>query len=220
MAIQKALPAFSSDTEKTMDFSAIPVADIFNQIVVPKLRSLASMLQGDLGGLNEAAQRRAARSAMDAPSPAEMFATPEEEPFAGSPDMPDESSLDDGGEEDYNQPVSQGSSDGIKLSNYGYSSDKTPDYNSNVLKVGHSNNQLVSGKSAALSKSLATRLGLKTGDEFEAVAADGKVYRRRYDDTVPSTYKGKALPETVDLYDTNGSNNFTGRIVDIRVINQ
>jgi bifunctional DNA-binding transcriptional regulator/antitoxin component of YhaV-PrlF toxin-antitoxin module len=105
----------------------------------------------------------------------------------------------------------------LKLANYGYASDSSPDYNSNVLKIGHANNKLEDGVSAALTKSLAKRYGLKTGDMFEVVTADGKVMQRRYDDTVPTTYKGKKLPETVDLYEeTKGSNNFGGKVVGIR----
>ena len=108
----------------------------------------------------------------------------------------------------------------IKLANYGYASDTTKDYNSNVAKIGHANNKLESGVSAALTKSLAKRYGLKTGDYFEAITADGKVLRRRYDDTVPSTYKGKALPETVDLYEQSGSNKFGGTVVGLRTISK
>lgn len=220
MPIQKALPLFTDGTTQVTDFSSVPVADIFNDMVVPRLRSLASMLQGDVGGLDEAKQRRDAQRAAST-TPAEIFAPQEEDPFASEVSPPDQFLTDMGDEEDYNQPVgdSGGTFDGIKLSNYGYATDKTPDYNSNVLRVGHSDNKLVSGRSAALTKSLAERFGIKPGDEFEAVDSNGKVYRRRYDDTVPSTYKGSPLPETVDLYDVSGNNSFAGRIVEIRPVN-
>lgn len=128
--------------------------------------------------------------------------------------------------EDYNMPVqeapaqtpTQPQSGGlnIKLANYGYDSDTSPDTNSNILKIGHANNKLKDGVSAALTKSLATRYGLKTGDMFEVTTADGKTMTRRYDDTVPTTYKGRALPETVDLYETRGSNSFGGRVVGLK----
>ena len=63
---------------------------------------------------------------------------------------------------------------------------------------------------------MAQRLGLKTGDRFEVVTDDGRVFQRRYDDTVPSMYKGKPLPETVDLYNRSGSNKFGGVVKEIR----
>ena len=111
-------------------------------------------------------------------------------------------------------------SDGIKLSNYGYDSDSSPDHNSNVLKIGHANNKLEDGVSAALTKSLAERHGLKSGDMFEATLADGTTITRRYDDTVPTTYKGNPLPETVDLYNQSGSNNFGGKVISIKPAGQ
>lgn len=124
---------------------------------------------------------------------------------------------------DYNAPIgeavvtpSQSQTGGFKLSNYGYDSDSSPDYNSNVRRVGHANNKLEDGVSAALTKSLARKYGLKTGDYFEAVTADGKVLKRRYDDTVPTTYRGRALPETVDLYERSGKNSFAGKVLEIR----
>lgn len=109
-------------------------------------------------------------------------------------------------------------SEGIKLSNYGYDSDSSPDHNSNVLKIGHANNKLEDGVSAALTKGLAESHGLRSGDMFEATLADGTTIQRRYDDTVPNTYKGKPLPETVDLYNQNGSNSFGGRVIGIKPI--
>jgi bifunctional DNA-binding transcriptional regulator/antitoxin component of YhaV-PrlF toxin-antitoxin module len=80
--------------------------------------------------------------------------------------------------------------------------------------------KLVDGRSAALTKSLARRYGLKTGDEFEVLTADGEIMVRTYDDTVPTTYKGKPLPETVDLYETRGSNSFGGTVVGIRKLSK
>jgi hypothetical protein len=111
--------------------------------------------------------------------------------------------------------ASTGGKMSIKLSNYGYASDSSPDYNSNVLKIGHANNPLKDGVSAALTRSLAKRLGIKKGAWFDATTASGEVLRRRYDDTVPTTYRGKSLPETVDLYNINGSNKFGGKVINI-----
>lgn len=130
-------------------------------------------------------------------------------------------------EVDYNAPVvpspfvvptAQGAQNGpesLKLSNYGYASDSSPDYNSNVRRVGHAENRLEDGVSAALTKSLAKRYGLKTGDMFE-ITTDKGVMKRRYDDTVPTTYKGKPLPETIDLYELKGSNKFGGKVTSIK----
>lgn len=124
---------------------------------------------------------------------------------------------------DYNAPIgeavvtpSQPQTGGFKLSNYGYDSDRSPDYNSNVRRVGHANNKLEDGVSAALTRNLAKRYNLKTGDYFEAVTADGEVLKRRYDDTVPVSYLGKSLPETVDLYERSGKNSFAGKVLEIR----
>lgn len=134
----------------------------------------------------------------------------------------EEEFLDQGGDPDkassgLDNPYRQKkNSEGIKLSNYGYDSDSSPDYNSNVLRIGHADNKLVDGESAALTKSLADRYGLKSGDMFEATTEDGKKITRRYDDTVPNTYKGKPLPETVDLYNQNGSNSFGGKVIGIK----
>lgn len=105
----------------------------------------------------------------------------------------------------------------IKLANYGYDDDTSPDYNSNVLRIGHANNKLEDGKSAAITKSLANRLGLKTGDWVKVDTTQGEMVVR-YDDTVPSTYKGKPLPETVDIYRRNGSNDWGGKVKSISLL--
>ena len=214
---------FGTDPGKITDFSGVPVSEIFNQTVVPRLTSIAELF--DLSaGLDEAKQRREARLAQTAPD--DLYKAQQVDPFA-SQSM--EQPAYDNSYENYNAPLPMstpseepGTFDktAIKLANYGYASDTTKDYNSNVAKIGHANNKLESGVSAALTKSLAKRYGLKTGDYFEAITADGKVLRRRYDDTVPSTYKGKALPETVDLYEQSGSNKFGGTVVGLRTISK
>ncbi len=102
----------------------------------------------------------------------------------------------------------------IKLSNYGYASDSTPDSNS-ARGIGHADNKLEDGKSAAISKSLADRLNLKTGDEVEIETTKGK-FRVRYDDTVPATDERTGdLPETIDIYRKDGANNWSGRVTKI-----
>lgn len=103
----------------------------------------------------------------------------------------------------------------IKLSNYGYGSDTTPDTNS-MNGIGHSNNKLEDGVSAALSKSLATRLGVKTGDWLNIETTKGPM-RVRYDDTVPasdSRVEGP-LPETIDIFRRNGANDWGGKVTGI-----
>jgi hypothetical protein len=106
----------------------------------------------------------------------------------------------------------------IKLSNYGYASDKTPDSWS-AKGIGHANNKLIDGTSAAITKSLATELGLKSGDWFIAKTTRG-TFRLRYDDTVPSYDKRTGpLPPTIDVYrKTSGSNNWGGKVLAIEKI--
>jgi hypothetical protein len=87
-----------------------------------------------------------------------------------------------------------------------------------VLRIGNRNNKLVDGQSAAITASFAKKHGIKAGQSFEILTSDGKVQRRTYDDTVPPTYKGKALPETIDLYERGGSNNFGGKIVGLKLL--
>ena len=108
----------------------------------------------------------------------------------------------------------------VKMANYGYDSDHSPDYNSNVLRIGNRNNKLVDGTSAAITSSLAKRYGLKPGDRFQALSSTGKVYERTYDDTVPSTYQGRPLPETIDFYERGGSNNFGGKLTGIKILSR
>lgn len=227
---------FSTDPGKFTDFAGVPAATVFNDSILPRLSSLASLLGEDPAGLDEAAQRRDAQAQADEEQ--FQYNAQQDDAFIANlrkNEIPQQEDV-----VDYNAPIPEGSDSvdslvaatpqptlaptgnfvpgKIKLSNYGYDSDSSPDYNSNVLKIGHANNKLEDGVSAALTKSLAKRHGLKTGDYFEAQTADGKVLRRRYDDTVPTTYKGKKLPETVDLYNVNGSNKFGGTIVGIRAL--
>lgn len=235
---------FQADPGHIFDFSTKSPGQIFNEAILPRASSLDAFIPkpaGDIGGLDEAAKRREgqlqkdfAQEAFMANKDEEFFSRLRGEPQKGEGADYSEYAISDVG--DYDSPVrsSRGrrvssdvvnnpSSAGyspvtVKLANYGYNSDTSPDHNSNVLKIGHSNNKLVDGYSAALTKSLAKRHGLKNGDEFEVVTADGKAFVRRYDDTVPTTYKGKKLPETVDLYEKNGSNSFGGKVIGIRKI--
>jgi hypothetical protein len=220
---------FSTDPGKFTDFSGVPAATVFNDSILPRLSSLASLLGSDPAGLDEASQRRDAQARSDD----EQFAynaQQDDQFLANLQNKPQSPSIEDmNAVEDYNVPIAPitsapasnttpipRSKGGFKLSNYGYDSDSSPDYNSNTLKIGHANNPLKDGVSAALTKSLAKRYGLKTGDYFEAETSDGKILKRRYDDTVPTKYKGKPLPETVDLYEVNGSNKFGGIVVGIK----
>jgi len=97
----------------------------------------------------------------------------------------------------------------IKLSNYGYASDSTPDtYSSNG--IGHRNNRLTDEKSAAISKSLATSLGLQHNDWFRISTTKGTLVLQ-YGDTVPSYDKRTGpLPPTIDVYRRNNGNNSWG----------
>lgn len=102
--------------------------------------------------------------------------------------------------------------DPIKLSNYGYSSDSTPDSNS-AAGIGHRDNKLIDGRSAAITKSLADQIGLKHGDWFQVNTSRGK-FKLQYADTVPAYDKRTGpLPPTIDIYRRKGgSNNWGGKI--------
>lgn len=231
---------FAADPGHIFDFSGTHPAEIFNESVVPRVNSFLDLLGDDPSGLEDARQRR--EEELTRRTEDDMFAKKQDDDFLSSlraePELPmdmGELAIPEMGDYDgpsrsaaparsappemVKDPESAGFiKSSIKLANYGYDSDTSPDHNSNVLKIGHANNKLVDGYSAALTKTLAKRLGLKTGDEFDVITADGKVLTRRYDDTVPPSYKGKALPETVDLYETKGSNSFGGRVVGIRPV--
>lgn len=105
--------------------------------------------------------------------------------------------------------------EGLKLSNYGYASDTTPDSNS-ANGIGHRNNKLVAGQSAAISKSLADRLGLEHGDKIKIETTQGN-FIVSYDDTVPATDSRTGdLPETIDIYrPKDGSNGWGGRVTKV-----
>jgi len=225
---------FSTDPGKITDFSGRSVADIFNASVVPRMSALeqAFAQSNQMLDARKAERERESEALNISPdllklpsrddafesllgqAPTEQndlseFAVPQEDYSAPlpTPVAPVTPNL---------QPKGDFRKSTIKLSNYGYDSDSSPDYNSNVLKIGHSNNKLEDGVSAALTRSLAKRMGIPKGGWFEAVTSDGQTIKRRYDDTVPVSYKGKALPETVDLYNVKGSNSFGGKIVGIR----
>lgn len=195
---------FSTNPGEITDFKNMSFGDIFNNTVVSILDDLdanAARIDQELGigldALNAESQETA--SLLEALPPRASVVAEEEAV-------------------DYNAPLpmSEKNEGGFKLSNYGYASDSSPDYNSNVRRVGHAENPLEDGVSAALTKSLAKRYGLKTGDMFEITTADGKTMQRRYDDTVPRTYRGKPLPETVDLYEIGGSNKFGGKVINLK----
>jgi hypothetical protein len=105
---------------------------------------------------------------------------------------------------------------GVKLSNYGYQSDKTPDKNS-AAGIGHANNRLEAGVSAAISKSLADRLGLADGDRVQLETTRGQMIVR-YDDTVPAhDSRTGPLPETIDIYrPADGTNDWGGTVISAR----
>ena len=212
---------FNSDQGQVTDFSKVGAGAVFNQSVVPLFDQLQEFTERQNQQLETETAEDIYRKQSDdqflqqlqttAPSMGQMGMMPQNdsvnydvEPTASAAPAVSK------------QPAP--TKGGFKLSNYGYDSDSSPDYNSNVLKIGHANNPLKDGVSAALTKSLARRHGLKTGDMFEAVLGDGSTIKRRYDDTVPVSYRGKKLPETVDLYERKGSNKFGGRVMKIQAI--
>lgn len=108
----------------------------------------------------------------------------------------------------------------LKLSNYGYASDTTPDSYSRK-SIGHASNMLRDGQSAAISKSLAKKLGLKRGAVLEIQTTQGKRVVT-YDDTVPPGDKRTGpLPETIDIFrKSEGSNEWGGRVQGVKLILQ
>lgn len=113
----------------------------------------------------------------------------------------------------------------VKLANFGYDSDLTPDSNSRN-RIGHNNNTLVDGRSAAITKSLANRLGLEKGAVLK-VATDNGSFLVTYDNTVPSKMParfkgaGRTLPETIDLFrPEDGSNSFGGKVYGVELVRQ
>lgn len=107
---------------------------------------------------------------------------------------------------------------GVKLSNFGYPSDTTPDTNS-AKGIGHQENKMIAGESAAISKSLADRLKLKHGDKLKIETTQGD-FTVFYHDTVPATDSRTGdLPETIDIYrPKDGSNGWGGRVTKVSKI--
>jgi len=108
----------------------------------------------------------------------------------------------------------------LKLSNYGYSSDTTPDSYSRK-SIGHASNTLRDGQSAAITKTLAVQLGLKRGAVIEIETTKGRRLVT-YDDTVPSHDKRTgSLPPTIDIFrKSNGSNSWGGKVTGVRMVLQ
>jgi hypothetical protein len=215
---------FSTDASKLTDFAQVKTSDILafldenaNRIAMKAQEiddSLAFKSDQNAELVNSLLDSQPIQQNADEENYASPL-VPNQKLGAAMPSQPQASEQPQGQPQGQAQ-ASKGGKMSIKLSNYGYDSDSSPDYNSNVLKIGNRGNRLEDGVSAALTRSLAKRLGIKKGAWFNATTADGKVLRRRYDDTVPTTYRGKPLPETVDLYNVNGSNSFGGKIVDIQ----
>jgi len=224
---------FTTDPGKITDFTGRSAADIFNSSVVPRVSALEQLF-AQSNQMLDARKAEREQSSMKLSMSPDLLQPPQESSFDNLLGRAPTEQADLSGlsvpQEDYSAPLPAPAApttpnlvpkgelrkSSIKLSNYGYASDSSPDYNSNVAKIGHSNNKLEDGVSAALTRSLAKRMGIPKGGWFEAVTADGETIKRRYDDTVPVSYKGKALPETVDLYNLKGSNSFGGKIVGIR----
>ena len=118
------------------------------------------------------------------------------------------------------QSVGRSFKTSLKLSNYGYSSDTTPDSYSKK-SIGHASNRLRDEQSAAITKSLAVKLGLKRGAVIEIQTTKGSRLVT-YDDTVPSTDKRTGpLPETIDIFRKGkGSNKWGGKVTGVKMILQ
>lgn len=106
-----------------------------------------------------------------------------------------------------------GGSGPIRVTNYGYSGDHTPDTNSNKLRKGSRNNRLVPGVSAALDPELARQIGARPGDII-AIEHDNGTQYVTYDD-VAELQSGTG---TIDIYRPNsGSNNWAGKARSVTV---
>ena len=114
----------------------------------------------------------------------------------------------------YSDFVSTGGS--IEITNYGYPGDFSSDRNSNYFATGLGGSRpLIPGISAALSRSLASKLGVRPGAVIEFLDANGRSYLVTYDDQSP---RGN---QNIDVYrPTFGSNNFCARVRAARVLRQ
>lgn len=108
----------------------------------------------------------------------------------------------------------------IKMSNFGYPGDHTPDSNSEN-SIGHADNIMRDGQSAAITRSLAVKLGLKRGAVIELQTTEGRMIVT-YDNTVPTDDERTGpLPETIDIFrKSNGSNGWGGRVQGVKLILQ
>jgi hypothetical protein len=209
---------FNPDPAEVRSLRGLDLIGMFNDHVLPGVNALGGDI--DLDGEDEASRQRRDQAATEDQELSD-FRRSEDDAFLAArgrpaPPAPRDPQIFDYTSDDDSQFDRAGGSGNIKLANYGHDSDTSPDRNSNVLRIGHSNNKLEDGVSAAVTRSLAKRLKLKKGAWFTAHTSDGKKYRRRYDDTVPPTYKGKKLRETVDLYrPKDGSNKFGGSVTRI-----
>jgi len=99
--------------------------------------------------------------------------------------------------------------DGIKITDYAYPGDTTPDPNSakgsGAFPFSSAPGSLIPNYSAALTDAAAARLGLKPGQTFTVTSTTGQVYSLRYDDRAPET------DDRIDIYSPGGElggNNF------------
>jgi hypothetical protein len=87
----------------------------------------------------------------------------------------------------------------VTVSAYGGAGDTTSDSNS-ARGIGNNNNQLISG-SVALSPDVIAQLRPRAGQE---ILVNG-VSVGYFDDTTASTYNGRPIINTVDIYNANGA---------------
>ncbi|HRZ39514.1 MAG TPA: M23 family metallopeptidase, partial [Candidatus Omnitrophota bacterium] len=98
----------------------------------------------------------------------------------------------------------------VQATKYGYQSDEHIDSNS-LNGIGHSNNRLVKDVSVALMAETANALGVSSGDLIVIRLKNGQTLLGRYDDTIPSLYKG----HRVDFYTPSGELSFDGQKVEL-----
>lgn len=90
-----------------------------------------------------------------------------------------------------------------KATQYGYANDSTPDYNSNVLKIGMRDNPLTP-HAAALTKLMQRQINAQPGDAIETIDGKGNKHVEYFADRAPESdaridfYKPQGFDKSLD----------------------
>jgi hypothetical protein len=100
------------------------------------------------------------------------------------------------------EPLGSQGSTTTQITHYGYEMPGDPNYDSNsAAGIGNHNNQLVAGRSLAISNDIAQQYGLQVGETVSLTLANGQNITGTYDDTTGNDANGQPLRGRVDLYD-------------------